>query len=249
MARAGTSILLLLTALLAGPAQAVAQDSGATDSGHRQAGESASNWYDLPFWAWILIAVGGFLLLFGVLYLAARGSRERGGRASPATTAAAPPPPGAAPAPAPADPGPHRDLAIATFPHTGGADRAFASAMARDPGAAWGRETTFVEAHRHGRLVVRGTFAGQYLNVESIHDESPYGAIARAVVRAAFDDVAAELPEGSSALLVFGSAQAVDRMVAEFEGHEVVRRHITDDAAAELEAAAAGAPVAAPPSP
>jgi hypothetical protein len=246
MERAGASILLLLTTLLAGPAQAVAQDSDATDSGRRQAGESASNWYDLPFWAWILIAAGGFLLLFGLLYLASRGRRDSGRPAAPAT-ASAPPPPGAAPTPG--DPGPHRDLAIATFPHTGGADRAFASALARDPGAAWARETTFVEAHRHGRLVVRGTFAGQYLNVESIHDESPYGAIARAVVRAAFDDLGAELPEGSSALLVFGSAQTVDRMVAELEGHEVMRRHITDDAAAELEAAAARAPLAAPPSP
>jgi hypothetical protein len=246
MARAAISTLLLLPAFLVGAATAIAQDQDATESGHREGGESASNWYDLPFWAWILIAVGGFLLLFGVLYMTTIRER-RPAEPEPEPAPAAAGRPAAAPRADGGDGGEAaRDLAVATFPHIHGAERAYGEAEARDRDAGWLRETTFVEAHKNGRLVVRGTFAGRYLSVGDIKEQSPSGAAARAVVDAAFDDLRTDIPEGSSALLVFGTSREVDAMLTAFAGQEVTRRHISDRDAAALEALAAQAPPAAP---
>jgi uncharacterized membrane protein len=56
------------------------------------------------------------------------------------------------------------------------------------------------------------------------------------------DDVPADVPEGSSAVILLASPEHVDAMVAAFEPKHgrVVRRHLSDEAAQALEAAVTG---------
>jgi uncharacterized membrane protein len=63
-----------------------------------------------------------------------------------------------------------------------------------------------------------------------------------------FDEVRNDVPQGSSAVILLAGADHVDAMVAAFEGHggQLVRRHLTTEAARALEAAVAGRPPAAP---
>ena len=76
------------------------------------------------------------------------------------------------------------------FDHIEGAERAYADARGRANDAPWLREIVFVECHRHGRIVVRGTFAGHYLDVDDVGDaigrDTAVGAVAGAVVGLAF---------------------------------------------------------------
>jgi uncharacterized membrane protein len=62
------------------------------------------------------------------------------------------------------------DLALMVFPEITGAERAYTSARDRAAGDPWLREVAFVEHHRHDRLVVRGTVAGHYLDVDDQGD-------------------------------------------------------------------------------
>jgi uncharacterized membrane protein len=62
-----------------------------------------------------------------------------------------------------------------------------------------------------------------------------------------FDEVRADVPQGSSAVILLAGADHADAMVAAFEGHggQLVRRHLSPEAARALEAAVAGSPPAA----
>src|SRR5204862_6811957 len=95
-----------------------------------------------------------------------------------------------------------RELAVLAFDHIEGAERAYAEARGRANDARWLREVVFVECHRHGRIVVRGTFAGHYLDVDDVADaighDTADGAVAGAVVGLAFG------PPGFAASLVAG---------------------------------------------
>ena len=63
-----------------------------------------------------------------------------------------------------------------------------------------------------------------------------------------FDEVRNDVQEGSSAVILLAAPEHVDAMVAALEGKgRVVRRRLTSEAAAALEAAVAGNPPAAPP--
>jgi uncharacterized membrane protein len=64
------------------------------------------------------------------------------------------------------------------------------------------------------------------------------------------DEVRADVPEKSSAVLLLASPEHVDAMAQAFEGHggRLVRRSLSPEAARALEAAVAGSPTAAPPS-
>jgi uncharacterized membrane protein len=177
--------------LVTGASSALGQEAP-SDSGGADRGESASAWHDvLGFLGWILLAV----VVFGLLLWMVLGRRREGAQpdasetAAPAQAAAeaSPPPPPVAPRRQGQD---ARELAVLTFDHIEGAERAYADARGRTNDAAWLREVVFVECHRHGRIVVRGTFAGHYLDVDDVADaighDTAVGAVAGAVVGLAF---------------------------------------------------------------
>jgi uncharacterized membrane protein len=149
--------------------------------------------------------------------------------------------------------------------------------------AHWVHEIAFVEHHRHDRIVVRGTFAGRYVDLDEQGDvigkRTAEGALTGAVVGIFFgpaglavglvaggtaggvseskhvphlhdafiDDVRAEVPERSSAVLLLASPEHADSMVSAFEHHggRLVRHHLEPEAAKALEDAVAGSPPAA----
>jgi uncharacterized membrane protein len=186
----------LVSLWAAGSAWAQAQPS---DSGGADAGESASAWNDvLAFLGWILLAVVVFGLLLWMV-LGRRRDEAPPDASQPAGPAAASPPPPRVWARSGAD---ARELTVLTFDHIEGAERAYADARGRAANAPWMREVAFVESHRHGRIVVRGTFAGHYLDVDDVGDaigrDAAVGAVAGAVVGLAFG------PPGFAAGLVAG---------------------------------------------
>jgi uncharacterized membrane protein len=196
---------------MSGAASALGQ-AAPSDSGGADRGESASAWHGvLAFLGWILLAVVVLGLLGWMVF-----GRRREGAQPDAAAAGSPPGPAAAgsppdpaadgslpdPAAAGSPPPPSapvaprhqgqdaRELAVLTFDHIEGAERAYADARGRANDAPWLRELVFVECHRHGRIVVRGTFAGHYLDVDDVGDaigrDTAVGAVAGAVVGLAF---------------------------------------------------------------
>ena len=178
------------------------------------------------------------------------------------------------------------DLALEVFEHTHGADHAYADVLDAVGDTPWIHEIALVEHHHRDRIVVRGSFAGRYVNVEDesdpIGERTVEGALTGAVAGAFFgpaglaaglvgggmvggaaqagipelhdaffDEVRADVPQGSSAVMLLAAPDHVDAMTAAFEGHSgrLVRRHLSPEAAQALEAAVAGSPpAAAPPS-
>ena len=196
------AVVLTLAALFATAAAGSALGQ-ASDSGGANNGESASAWHDvLAFLGWILLVI----VVLGLLVWMLRGRRREGAR--PDAAEAAPGPAKAAPAPvAPWRPGQDaQELAVLSFDHIEGAERAYADARGRANDAPWLREVVFVECHRHDRIVVRGTFAGHYLDVDDVADaighDTAVGAVAGAVVGLAFG------PPGFAAGLVAGASRA-----------------------------------------
>jgi uncharacterized membrane protein len=63
------------------------------------------------------------------------------------------------------------DFALLSFDGVNGAAEAFAAARGRSGAAApWASEVGFVEHHESGKVVLRGTFAGHYVDVdEALH--------------------------------------------------------------------------------
>ena len=78
------------------------------------------------------------------------------------------------------------DFALMVFEHTGGAEQAYGHAVSEATGEPWALEVAFVEHHRRDRIVVRGTFAGHYVDAdddgEFIGRKVAEGAVAGAAV-------------------------------------------------------------------
>ncbi|HSD80975.1 MAG TPA: DUF1269 domain-containing protein, partial [Solirubrobacteraceae bacterium] len=145
----------------------------------------------------------------------------------------------------------------------------------------WVHEIALVEHHRRDRLVVRGTFAGRYVDVDDQRDpigrRTAEGALTGALAGALFgppglavglvgggiaggvaqagipelhdalfDEVRADVPQGSSAVMLLAAPDHVDAMASAFEGRggRLIRRHLSAGAARALEAAVAGRPLA-----
>ena len=75
------------------------------------------------------------------------------------------------------------DLAVVRFAGEGTAVEKYAGArdgsrsrFARGPAPRWTRGVGFVERHHNGRLLMRGTFAGHYVDVDESDDVSQKGA-------------------------------------------------------------------------
>ncbi|HWF50485.1 MAG TPA: DUF1269 domain-containing protein [Solirubrobacteraceae bacterium] len=68
------------------------------------------------------------------------------------------------------------DLAAVRFPAVDAAYEAFTAARASAGGAPWIQHVGFVERHNDGHMVLRGTFAGHYVDVdEALHLSEPGG--------------------------------------------------------------------------
>jgi hypothetical protein len=227
VAAASAGAWLALVGASAALAQAPSGSGGPTDS--------PSAWNRV--WPWLLLGGGLFVLLL----LGAVGFSWQRRRAPQAAAPAAGAPVQAADREAE---GP-RDIAVLTFAAINGAEQAFAAVREHAANEPWVRDVAFAEHHRRGRLVVRGTFAGRYLDldehIDAIDLAKPAGAL--------LDELRADVPEGSSALVVFASTDEVDEMIAALHGAggEVTRHHVGGEAAAALEASVAQAPPAAPP--
>ena len=76
------------------------------------------------------------------------------------------------------------------FEHTGGAEEAYSRAPRSVDGVAWADQVAFVEHHRRNRIIVRGTFAGRYVDAddeeEFIGKKTAEGAIAGGAVGVLF---------------------------------------------------------------
>jgi uncharacterized membrane protein len=176
------------------------------------------------------------------------------------------------------------EVGVATFSGVHGAEAAFADARDRDPGAGWIGDAAFVEVHRHGRIRVRGTVLGHYVDVDGLGDViGPHtaagaivgaaaglplgpsglaaglvggatagGAITASQVRApeqpGFDEIRKQVPEGSSAVVVFAGAERIRATYrALFAAADTfVRSRLSAAAEAELRAALADTPVVTP---
>ena len=62
------------------------------------------------------------------------------------------------------------DLALMIFDHVEGAERAYSDVIGASRDAPWVHEIAFVEHHREDRIVVRGTFAGRYVDLDERGD-------------------------------------------------------------------------------
>jgi uncharacterized membrane protein len=172
------------------------------------------------------------------------------------------------------------DLTLLIFDRIERAEHAHADVLDAAGDAPWVHEIAFVEHHRHDRIVVRGTFAGRYVDLDEQGDvigkRTAEGALTGAVAGILFrpaglavgltaggaagglsesrhvprlhdaliDDVRAEVPEKSSAVLLLASPEHADAMVSAFEHHggRLVRHHLLPEAAKALEGAVAGSP-------
>jgi uncharacterized membrane protein len=95
------------------------------------------------------------------------------------------------------------DAAVIAFRHIEGAEHEYASALGAASGAPWLRKVAFIEVHRKGRIVVRGTIAGRYVNIDDEGDvigrDTGVGAVLGVLV-----GVAVGGPPGLAAGLVIG---------------------------------------------
>jgi uncharacterized membrane protein len=82
------------------------------------------------------------------------------------------------------------DLALMVFKHTEGAEHAYANALGQRSDVPWAQEIALIEHHGHDRIVVRGEFAGRYVDADDSSEflgrRTVEGALTGAVVGAAF---------------------------------------------------------------
>ncbi len=106
------------------------------------------------------------------------------------------------------------EIATVTFPHAGGAEQAYGRVRAQVAPAPWLDKVAFVESHRHGRVVIRGTFAGHYIDIGDAttfgERDTEIGVVAGAIIGLAFGPVglAVGLVTGGTAGALAGELQA-----------------------------------------
>ena len=127
------------------------------------------------------------------------------------------------------------EVGIATFSGVHAAEHAFAEARDGEPGAGWLGDAAFVEVHRRGRIVVRGTVLGHYVDVDGLGDvigpDTAAGAVVGAVAGLPLG------PSGFAAGLVGGATAggAVEAsQITEPEGpaFDAIREHVPEGSSA-----------------
>jgi hypothetical protein len=209
----------------------------ASGTGGKDAGESASTWDVGGFVFWLIVVLVALGVLIGVLVLSARGRR------GPSATATDGDRPGA---PVPRrvqhdEPAEGWELAVLTFDGVTGAERAYADVGRSVTAAGWTRDLAFAESHRHGRVVVRGTVAGRYVDehdLSAAEGETPLLA-----------ELRADVPDGSSALVSFAPHDEVDALVQALTGqtYELHRHRASAAEVSALADAVAASPAASAP--
>ena len=121
------------------------------------------------------------------------------------------------------------DLALMVFERIDGAERAFSCAPGEVEGIPWAQEIAFVEHHRRDRIVVRGTFAGHYVDADDaqafVGPKTVEGALEGAAAGALFG------PPGFAAGLVGGG---VAGSVAEEHSGPQLRSALFDEVRSEV---------------
>jgi uncharacterized membrane protein len=176
------------------------------------------------------------------------------------------------------------ELALVRFKGEGTAVLRYADAKDRSPSdARWTREVGFVENHHSGRLLLRGTFAGHYVDVDESDHVSQKGAAEGGVAgglvgvllgppgiavgllfggvlgaesgsasdkevepQVLAEQLRATVPRSSSAIVLIANAPDVDEMLAALgeSAQDVIRRSLTPEEQARLEASLSAAPPA-----
>jgi uncharacterized membrane protein len=95
------------------------------------------------------------------------------------------------------------DVALVSFPAQHGAISAFATSP---NDAAWRQEVAFVERHHNGRVSVRGTFAGHYVDVDESDHTSEPGTVEGAMTGALVGAIFGLGPPGAAFGFVIGGA-------------------------------------------
>ena len=86
------------------------------------------------------------------------------------------------------------EFALVSFDGTNSATEQFAEARMRSgPAARWSSEVGFVEHHKNGHLVMRGTFLGHYVDVDEALHASERGSEEGAAVGGAIGLLAGPL--------------------------------------------------------
>ncbi|HEY6762478.1 MAG TPA: hypothetical protein VI318_23455 [Baekduia sp.] len=220
---------------------------GASGSGGKDAGESASAWDPGGFLFWMVLVLALLAVLIGGLAWNARRGGGGSGDDEDAATGGDAPRPSRAPSPAMprrvehVEPREGWELAVLTFPGLHGAERAYAKVEPRTSADAWTRDLAFAEGHRHGRVVVRGTVGGHYVDVQDLavsEGETPL-----------LTELRADVPEGSSALVAYAPHDEVDALVGALADrpHDLHRHRADAAEVSALARAVSGAPAATAP--
>lgn len=129
---------------------------------------------------------------------------------------------------------PH-DVGVARFAGIDGAERAFADARDGDPRAAWLGDAAFVEVHRGGRIVVRGSVAGHYVDLDGERDpmgrETGIGAVAGGAAGLALGPSAVAIGLVGGAIFG-GSIEAGELPRPEGPAFDAIREQVPEGASA-----------------
>src|SRR5215218_2279991 len=121
------------------------------------------------------------------------------------------------------------DLALMVFDHIEGAERAYAHVLETSGQPVWVHELAFVEHHRDDRVVVRGTFAGRYVDVDERGD-----VIGRRTAEGALTGAAAGFLFGPAGLAVGIIGGATAGRLSEAERAPQLHDAFLDDVRAEV---------------
>jgi hypothetical protein len=126
-------------------------------------------------------------------------------------------------------------VGVANFSSVEGAAHAFANAHGRGPAPGWMADAAVVEVHRHGRVVVRGTIAGRYVDIDGASDaigrDTGIGALAGAAIGFGLGPPAFALGVVGGTMLG-GAVEAGHVARQDAPGYDAVREQLPEESSA-----------------